>query len=159
MNAPQSEHLRLRGASPGESNMSPTSLIWWQQQFSGRFTLFEANRRVIEESSIDLTSLARAWRRNMELSSTAGYLHIAEFPDCQAVDVLVWTTYRAFHLTRPNDIAPAPGRVLCFVNAHDLQEWKRQCLPKGESCSIHFRGCYSSSGEFLPNYIILACGS
>ncbi len=156
MNAPLMEKFRFRGASPGGIIVSPTG--WPRERYSGRIVVFEANRRVIEERNLELSRWVGEWRRAEGLPKTAGHIHLAEFPDCQTIDVMVWTAYRAFHLVRPNDIAPAPKRVLCFVNTRDLREWQRRCLPKGEPYSVHIRCCYTPDGEFPRHYIVLTCG-
>lgn len=154
MDTPQPEYLRLRGTEPGDTN--PVS---WSGKFSGRFIVFETNRRVIEEKDINLVRWICSWRRQLGLSSTSGCIHSLEFPDCQSVEAKVWTVHRAFHHIRPSDISPAPSRVLCFVTIDDLRRWKRQCLPKKETAyAVHFRCCYDPSGTLIPNYIVLTVG-
>lgn len=152
MKAPQPGSSLYCGASNhGESGP-------WEGRYAGRFVIFEADRRVIEEQATNLDHLVQEWRQKNHLPPLAGYCHRAEFPDCPGIDVVLWAVRRDFHVRKPCGIGSPPQRILCFVNLQDMREWKRQIISAGTSCSIHLRACETPDGTPLPNYVVLTCG-
>lgn len=128
----------------------------WREPYSRKVFIFERHR--LHEPGRDLGYLIARWLKKKQHTPQAGYVHRVQFPEQPAMEMLAWTTHRAFQAVVPTDVHRAPEHVLLFTHDRALLQWKRDYWERRGLLPNHpfivHTTCFDPSGQRMRGKLL-----